>query len=62
MAVSMVEGSPHRASGEMALHVLEIMEAIHTASDTGSHVELTTRSERPQLLPEGVYPGVRPAE
>ena len=62
MAVSMVEGAPHRARGEMALHVLEIMEAIHTASDTGSHVELTTRCERPQLLPEGVYPGVRSTE
>ena len=62
MAVSMVEGAPHRASGEMALHILEIMEAIHKASDTGRHVELTTRCDRPQPLPAGVYPGVRPVE
>ena len=60
MAVSAVEGQPHRASGEMALHVLEIMEAIHIASETGRHVELTTRCERPQPLPEGDYAGVRP--
>ena len=62
MAVSTTEDLPHRASGEMALHVLEIMEAIHVASETGRHVELTTRCERPQPLPEGVYAGVRPVE
>jgi hypothetical protein len=57
----MTEDAPHRANAEMALHVLEIMEAIHVASDTGRHVELTTRCSRPQPLPEGDYPGVRPA-
>ena len=60
MAVSAVEREPHRANGELALHVLEIMEAIHVASETGRHVELTTRCERPRPLPEGVYAGVRP--
>lgn len=61
MAVSMTEDAPHRASAEMALHVLEIMEAIHVASESGRHIELTTRCDRPQPLPEGDYPGVRPA-
>ena len=61
MAVCAVEGEPHRANGEMALHVLEIMEAIHVASETGRHVDLTTSCERPRPLPEGVYSGVRPA-
>ncbi len=61
MAVSTNEGVQHRATGEMALHVLEIMEAIHVASETGRHVDLTTRCERPQPLPEGEYAGVRPA-
>lgn len=60
MAVSAVERERHRANGELALHVLEIMEAIHVASETGRHVELTTRCERPRPLPEGVYTGVRP--
>ncbi len=60
MAVSAVEREQHRANGELALHVLEIMEAIHVASETGRHVELTTRCERPRPLPEGVYAGVRP--
>lgn len=61
MAVSTVEDRPHRASGEMALHVLEIMDAIHVASENGRHVTLTTSCERPEPLPEGVYEGVRPA-
>ena len=61
MAVSTVEDQQHRANAELALHVLEIMEAVHIASETGRHVELTTRCERPHPLPEGVYAGVRPA-
>ncbi len=60
MAMSTLEGAPHRANGDMALHVLEIMEAIHVASDTGRHVKLSSQCERPQPLPEGVYAGVRP--
>lgn len=60
MAVSMTEELPHRANGEMALHVLEIMEAINAASETGQHIDLQTRCQRPEPLPEGVYPGVRP--
>lgn len=39
-----------RADGKKALHVLEIMHAIHTSSDTGRTVELTTRCEKPRLL------------
>ena len=61
MAVSTIEDAPHRASAEMALHVLEIMEAVHVAAETGRHVELTTRCDRPQPLAEGEYAGVRPA-
>ena len=53
MAVSTLEDAPHRANAEMALHVLEIMEAVHVASESGRHVELATRCERPQPLPEG---------
>ena len=58
MAQGLRSGRPHRASGEMALHALEIMHAVHTASDTGRHVELTTTCERPAPLradlPDGV--------
>ena len=35
MATAIVSGRPHRASGDLAYHVLEIMESIHVASDRG---------------------------
>jgi predicted dehydrogenase len=47
-------GRPHRATGQLALHVLEIMERIGMASDTGQHQGLVTRVERPAPLPAGL--------
>jgi predicted dehydrogenase len=44
---------PHRASGELALHALEVMEAFQTASDTGRHVAIETRPQRPAVLEPG---------
>ncbi len=43
----------HRASGELALHVLEIMHAFHDAAHEGCHVQLRTTCDRPALLPPG---------
>lgn len=53
MALAMQEGNPHRASAEMAFHVLEIMQAIHEAAEKGRHINLATRCERPAPLPVG---------
>jgi predicted dehydrogenase len=50
MARAIHEGRPHRASGEMAFHVLDLMQAFHEASDTGRHVTVQSRCERPALL------------
>lgn len=50
-------GAPHRASGELALHVLEIMHAVSTASDTGAHVALQTAPARPAPLTEPLGTG-----
>jgi predicted dehydrogenase len=50
LAQALREGRAHRASGELMLHVLEIMHAIHRASDEGRHVELTTSVARPEPL------------
>ena len=58
MAHAMRSGRPHRANGEMAFHVLEIMEAIHTASDQGRHVNLTSSCDRPSPIPLGLMQGV----
>lgn len=53
MAVGIRTGRPHRASGALALHVLEVMEGLQTASDTGRHVVIETRPERPAPVPLG---------
>lgn len=47
MAEALRSGAPHRASGELAYHVLDLMFAIHEASDRGCHVEVESSCERP---------------
>lgn len=47
------EGAPHRANGEISLHVLEIMHAIHDAARDARHVPLTTTCARPDPLDPG---------
>ncbi len=49
-------GRAHRASAELALHVLELMEGAIRASERGARVELTTRCARPAPLPSGLPP------
>jgi predicted dehydrogenase len=44
-------GRPHRASGDLALHVLELMEKAIVSSDTGRHQSVETSCERPAPLP-----------
>ena len=51
MAQAIRAGRPHRASGALAFHVLEVMEAFQTSSDTGAAVKISTRPERPAPLP-----------
>ena len=50
MALALRDGRPHRASGDLAYHVLDIMHAIHDASREGRHVELASDCERPARL------------
>jgi predicted dehydrogenase len=47
MAEAIVEGRPHRASGELAYHVLEIMHGIHDASTSGVYYAVKSRCEKP---------------
>ena len=49
----------HRASGELAHHVLEVMHAVETASREGQHIAIASRCERPAPLDEGVGDGCR---
>jgi predicted dehydrogenase len=50
MAHAILSDRPHRANGELALHVLEVMEAFGTAAQTGQIVTITTKPERPEPL------------
>ncbi|MFI5410542.1 Gfo/Idh/MocA family protein [Kaistia sp. UC242_56] len=52
LARSLSDGSPPRASGELALHVLEILEGILQAGASGSAVTLPESSVRPASLSE----------
>jgi predicted dehydrogenase len=47
-------GRPHRASGELARHVLEVMERILAAGVTGLHQMIASRAERPAPLSPGL--------
>jgi predicted dehydrogenase len=53
MALAIRQGRAHRASGEMALHVTEVLEALNTSSTSGVFVTLTTVCERPEPVPLG---------
>jgi predicted dehydrogenase len=51
MASAIRQGRPHRASGALALHVLEVMEAFQVSSDSGRAIAISSRPERPAPLP-----------
>jgi predicted dehydrogenase len=53
MAAAIIDGRPHRASGELALHVLEVMEALERSSEEGRRIAIETRCERPAAVPMG---------
>jgi predicted dehydrogenase len=55
MAQAMHTGRSHRASGDLAYHVLDIMHAIHDASREGTHVYLRSNCERPAPVRAGEF-------
>ncbi len=58
MAHAIRTGRGHRASGDLACHVLEIMEAFGTSSDTGKYVDIVTPLTRPAAMSTGLLAGV----
>jgi predicted dehydrogenase len=58
MAYALRTGRKHRANGDLACHVLEVMLAFDKASEAGGKVELTTTCERPAALPLGLSDGL----
>ena len=57
MASAIRNGRAHRASGELAMHALEVMLAVDEASASGRHVTIESSVARPELLPLGLMPG-----
>jgi predicted dehydrogenase len=53
MAMAIRGGRAHRASGDMALHVLEVLEALVLSSESGQFATMSTRCERPEPVPLG---------
>lgn len=53
MAAALRSDRPHRANGDLAYHVLEIMHAVETASRENRHVEIVSACERPDGVRRG---------
>jgi predicted dehydrogenase len=53
MAAALRQGRAHRANGDLALHVLEVLDAFERSSVEGRHVMIETPCERPKPLPLG---------
>jgi predicted dehydrogenase len=57
MIAGLRAGRPHRANGDLAYHVLDIMHATLDSSVRGEHVAIASTCERPAPLPEGLAVG-----
>jgi predicted dehydrogenase len=58
LADALATDRPHRASGSLALHVLEVLLAVESAADAGAHVAISHPCSRPEAMPGSVigYP------
>lgn len=57
MAHALRSGRAHRASGQLAQHVLDVMQSLYDASDAGTRVQVQSYTPRPAPLPVGLAPG-----
>jgi predicted dehydrogenase len=57
MAYALASGRAHRASGALALHVLDMMQAFEESSTGGQYVTITHQCARPAALPVGLATG-----
>ncbi len=54
MAVGIKNNRPHRANGQMATHVVDILNALHESAEQGVRIDLVTTCEQPKPLPVGL--------
>ena len=57
MAQAIISDRPHRASLELSLHVLEVMQAIQTSADEHKTIQLKHQCQRPSALDDGLKLG-----
>ncbi len=57
LALAVKSDRAHLASGNLGLHVLDIMQAFDESSTSGVHIDLTSTVERPAALPVGLQEG-----
>jgi predicted dehydrogenase len=57
MARAILDDRDYRCSGELACHVLEVMESFEKSSISGQHIELESRCDRPAAMPLGLIAG-----
>jgi len=57
MAYAIQSGRPHRASGDLALHALDIMCALEESAARGEHVAVESTLTQPSALPAGLADG-----
>jgi len=57
MAYGLASGRPHRANGDMAYHVLDIMQAVWESSAAGRHILINSTCRQPEPLPMGLLAG-----
>jgi predicted dehydrogenase len=57
MVYGLQSGRKHRANGEMAYHVVDVMQSFLDSGEKGRHVTLSSTCERPAALPTGLVEG-----
>jgi predicted dehydrogenase len=57
MAHALETGRAHRASGELAYHVLDVLTSLERSNDEGAAVEVASLCPRPAPLPLGLLKG-----
>lgn len=62
MAYAIQLGRPHRASGDLALHVLDVMQALDESAEQGRRIEIKSTLDQPAALPAGWPDSARDAK
>jgi len=57
LAYAILGKRQHRASGDLAYHVLEVMHAFEKSSESGKHVMIQSKPQQPKAFPLGLIEG-----